>query len=199
MGLAEFQHALARLSTDRPLRESFFADPAAVGPALGLDAEEAQRLAALPAAQLEVFAGTLHQKRIAEAARLLPLTSAVLDRGFAPLFRRHAGTYVPRGTRKHGEDARAFALFLEDLCCRERVEPPWIVDLARYEAAWLEATEPACRCLTRRFRYPVHHLARSLARGENPLCPPRPVLAFWLRLPRAARPWHFVLAPPWLS
>ena len=113
MGLAEAQRLLARLATDATLRARFAADPEGVAAEFGLSPEEAAHFADLHQGQLDEFARSLIRKRLGEVESLLPLTSRALGPArLAALFRRHAGAHVPRGIKKHRDDAVAFASFL---------------------------------------------------------------------------------------
>jgi hypothetical protein len=194
MALAEVQRALARLYTDGEAREGFLADPAAGGAALGLSAADAALLAGLPAQQLRFFAASLRRKRLGEVAKRLPLTHQALGARFAALFWRYADTYLPSGTKKHRQDAIAFAAFI----AAERPDPPWAGDLARYEAAWLQDSEPARRAVLQRFHYPVDRLAHAVAMGIAPPVP-RPTLVLWLRLWSGGRLRHAAVALPRLG
>jgi hypothetical protein len=197
MALAEVQGALARLYTDAALPARYFADPVAVAPELGLSPEEARQLGALSAHRVEFFADTLRRKRLGEVRALLPRTHRLLGRAFVALFWQFAPTYVPRGIHKHRDDALAFVRFLEQAARADGVTPAWALDLARYEAAWLQVAEPARRWTLRRFRYPVATAARALARGANPpsLCQQR-TIGLWVRLSGRDTPRHLLVAPP---
>jgi hypothetical protein len=188
------QRLLGRLWTDAEFRARFRADPRGVGAEAGLSAEEAERLAGADLqAQVEEFARALTAKRAGEVARLLPLTRTALGPRFAPLFRRFAGGGTPSGTKKHRDDAVSFARSLADPAggrssapeptpAAGRLPPPWLVDLARFEAAWLESTDPRCRFLLRFFRRPVRAVAAAVARGEDPAgLPSGPSLCVWWR------------------
>jgi hypothetical protein len=193
MGLTEIQRALAQLYTDAGLRERFLADPRAVARALGLDRDDAEHLARLPAQPLRIFARSLLQKRMNAVARLLPLTHEGLGPEWEALFLRYADTRVPAGTQRHREDAIAFAAFLARLPGTEGIEP-WLADLVRYEAAWLQAARPECRFLARRFRYAVGALAQQRA-AEKPAPPRRrATLAVWVRPWRRGRLRHLLLS-----
>jgi hypothetical protein len=194
MGLMEVQRVLARLYTEDELRERFFADPAAVGKTLGLDIEETRRVAELSAGEVRGFARSLRRKRLGEVAKLLPMTRRALGALFDRLFFRYAGTAdrsVPRGIRKHREDAAAFASFLAAEASAGGVPPAWAADLARYEAAGLKASEPGRTCLVCWYRYPVARLA-----GSSPA--PGPTVGLWVRLFPLGRLWHVTLSLPWL-
>jgi len=179
MGLAEQQRLLARLYTDAAFRERFLADPRGQGETLGLAPTDVEQLSGLSPQQLGFFARSLYRKRLGEVRKLLPATRRALGPRFAALFQQFCDGYTPGGTKKHRDDALAFAAFLR----REWSVPPWIVDLARYEAAWLRATAGECVVLACWFRYPVGAMVREVAEG-NGLQPPdkRPTLAFWFRL-----------------
>ncbi len=198
MGLAKLQGVLARLYTDAGLRERFFADPQTVGEALGLSDEESQQLAQLSAQQVNFFADSLKRKRLNEACKLMPLTHRVLGKRFGALFRRYADTHVPRGTKKHLEDALAFSAFVEQASPIKGIER-WTVDLLRYEAAWLKAWDPTCRWILRWFQHPVAKLVHRLEmENEVPLPRAKPTIAFWFRLSPRGRLCHFVLSLPLL-
>lgn len=156
MGLTEVQHALARLYTDSTFRERFFTAPDVVGPELGITAGEAEQLAASRASIVR-FARSLQIKRLGEAGRFLPATRRHLGSRYGPLFLEYAAAPPPTGSRKPQEDALRFARFLGDR--PEALPEPWLADLARFEAAWIELGSPRRRLLVRVFHWPVQHLA----------------------------------------
>jgi hypothetical protein len=198
MELSELQRALARLSTDAALREQFLADPEAAGLALGLSPGSGRILAQLPVQPLEAFARSLLYKRMGDVGRLLPHTRRVLGKRFDVLFLEYAmgGTGVaaggrsPTSPRRIQEDATDFAAFLQR---GAEWEPPWVRELARYEAMWLRAQDPRHRWTAGWFHYPVGELIRGLMLGEETPrgLPPRATLAVWLRprLKGALRHW----------
>jgi hypothetical protein len=200
MGLAEVQAALARLYTDAAWREAFLAAPETTGGALGLDPAEARALAAQPAPRLRFVADSLRRKRLNEVVKLLPSAHRALGPRFAALFWQFADGYLPRGPHRHRADARAFAAFVAQTARAAPLDPPWAADLLAYEAAWLEAADPACRVLVRRFALDPRPLAHALAQGLPPPTPPRrPTLALWLRpLPHRAA-WHQIIPLPSMS
>lgn len=120
MGLAEVQALMAQLYTDAPLRERFFDDPTAVGLEFDLSGDEIRHLEHLSERQVGRFADALRGKRLHGVAKLLPLTREALGDRLHDLFQRYAGTYAPRGIRKHRDDALAFATDVERLARRAR-------------------------------------------------------------------------------
>ena len=88
MGLAEIQHALARLSIESALRDRFFADPAA-GAELGLARHEALGLAQISRRGLEQFALSLRRKRCDQVRRVVPIAARALGNRFPLLFDRY--------------------------------------------------------------------------------------------------------------
>jgi hypothetical protein len=60
---AEIEGLMARLLTDRALRERFAADPYAVARAHGLSAQESDEIAALPMQDLVTAASSYEHKR----------------------------------------------------------------------------------------------------------------------------------------
>ena len=199
MGLAKLQGVLARLYTDASLRERFFADPEGVSEVLGLSSGEAQQLARMSAQQVNFFANSLKRKRLNEAHKMLPLTCRVLGKRFGSLFRRYADTHAPSGVKKHLEDAIAFSRFVEQDAAKEGIVP-WVVDLLRYEAAWLKVWEPSFRWMAIGFDFPVGRLAQTLAQGNGAGLPQqRPTIALWFRILQRGQLRHILLPlPRWL-
>ncbi len=201
MSLAQIQRVSARLFTDGALRERFFADPTGVGNALGLSSEEVQQLAQLSAQQVTAFASSLHHKRLNEVCKLLPLTHRVLGKRFAVLFWRHADTYVPKGMKKHQDDAIAFFAFVKRVARVDGIDPPWVLELARYEAARLQAADPTCRWMVRWFRHSISQLVRSVGQGDGTPLPlgQQPSIGLWFRLSPRRPLRHVVVSLPRLS
>jgi hypothetical protein len=192
MALADVQAILARLFTDAPFRASFFADPVATGRANGLDAAEAQTLAALSRNDVDGFAGTLRRKRAGDVRKVLPLTA----RALGGAYRDHilpATAGAPRPGR-HRDDARALVEHLRRMARAGELDPPWAADLARYEMSFGDALHRRAGVLVRRFRYPVAQLAAALFRGEATAdVGPRMTIGVWVRWPGRQGVFHRVL------
>src|SRR5215207_7492741 len=141
MGLAQVQGFLAELYTEAGLRTRFLVAPETVAGEYGLSSEETQQIRQLSAEQVAFFAGSLQRKRLNGVAGLLPLSRRALGESFAELFMEFADTFVPCGTSKHRQDARAFAEFVERMAKGRQIGSPWVLDLMRYEAAVLAATD----------------------------------------------------------
>jgi hypothetical protein len=192
MGLAEVQAALARLYIDPVLRDRFFAEPAAVGAEFGLDAEEARGLARVPRSQVEQFAASLRHKRRDQVRRAVPIAArAIGGSRFAELFERYATESSPRGSKADLDDAAGFVEAIRRWA--DQVEPPWAVDLARYELAWRQAVRAGRAPMTRIFRFPVARLA--IGRQPEPVTP-RATLALWWRPTRRGAVRHVVISMP---
>lgn len=65
---ADVERLLARLLTDRELRERFIADPARIAIAEGVSAEEAEMIARMPVQYLRAAARSYEHKRKAKGA-----------------------------------------------------------------------------------------------------------------------------------
>ena len=191
MGLAEIQLALARLSIDPAFRDRFFADPPAGGRELGLNFDESQKLAGIPRKQIEQFAASLRHKRLDQVRRTIPLTARALGGRFAELFERYVVESTPRGSKADLDDAAGFVAAIGQW--DGRIEPPWAVDLARYELAWRHATRSARAPVLRLFRFQVARLASD--REPDPIVP-RLTLAFWWRPNRRGNVRHIVISMP---
>ncbi len=185
MGLAQTQEVLAQLYTNNDLRERFFANPQNIGAELGLSCDEAEKLAQLSAQEVNIFANSLKWKRLGEVRSQLPRTARALGKNFTALFWRYAQTYVPKGIKKHREDAIAFANFIARVDQEEDIDPPWISDLVRYEKTWLLAYEPTSRLNVSWFRYPV---GIPSAEGMKR----QPTIAIWFRFSKRSQLRHIV-------
>ena len=192
MGLAEVQGALARIYIDPMLRDRFFADPAAVGAALGLNAQEARGLAQIPRRQVEHFADSLRRKRRDQVRRVVPIAAKAIGANlFAELFERYVTESAPRGSKADLDDAIGFVAALRRWA--DQVEPPCAVDLARYELGWRQAVRAGRAPLVRMFRYPVGRLA--IARQPKRMAP-RATVALWWRPTRRGGVRHIVISMP---
>ncbi len=200
MGLAQTQDFLAQLYTDSGLRTRFFADPHGVGMAVGLAADLAAQLAELSSDEVTFFAHSLQRKRLNEVRKLLPLTDRALGMRFVKLFLQYAESHIPKGIKKHGEDALAFAAYVERVARAQRVGPAWVVDLIRYESAWVNVHCRPRRWQVRWYRHPVDKLVRGLMddRGTT-VCLRRPTIGLWLRFSRRSKLWHAVVSLPPLT
>ena len=194
MGLAQEQRAQACLYTDARLRERFFADPRSEGEALGLTREEAERLGRLSEREVRFFASCLQRKRMGEVRKLLPRSQRALGSGFAELFRRYAAGPVPEGVHRHQRDAVGFCSFVGRVAREEGFEPRRVLDLLRYEAAWVEAASPGPRLVLRGFRYRIRDLLDPIASGPHPR--PGAGLGLWLRLSRQGKLRYFGFSLP---
>lgn len=193
MGLAEVQKTLARLYTDRRLREDFFADPPKVGRELGLCDEDARQLAQLSTAEVNKFADALHGKRLLGVGKLLPFTRRVLRDRFDAHFRRYASENVQAGAPQYFADAAGFAVYLGAALRRGEEAEPWVLDLLRFEAARVMASGSERRVVARYFSHDIGRLVGSLARrAESPAVFRRPSLAVWWR-PRPHTPVRYTL------
>jgi hypothetical protein len=192
MGLADVQGALARIYIDPVLRDRLFAEPVAVGTELGLNAEEALGLAAVPRRQVERFADSLRHKRRDQVRRAVPIAArAIGESRFAELFERYTTEAAPRGSKADLDDAAGFVEALRRWA--DQVEPPWAIDLARYELAWRKAVRAGRAPLVRTFRYPVGRLAT----GRQPeRVAPGATLALWWRPTRRGGVRHIVISMP---
>ncbi len=188
MSIAETQALLARLFTDDELRREFFELPVAVAARFGLSAEEAQRLAALDRREMDAFARSLIGKRALYVRRALPLTACVLGDQFDALVREAIGRRADDGKRR--SDAAALVAQLERRLAQRELAPVWIVDLARFELAFVEAGGSGPVCFLRRFDFDVASIAAPLARGGDVIALRRRTVGVWARPPRGRLRWR---------
>ncbi len=184
MALAEIQALLVRLYIDDALRREFFETPIAVSARFGLNADEAQCLAALDRRETDSFAQSLIGKRALYARKGLPLTARVLGDRFDALLRE-----AVRGGGKDGK-SRGDAAALVALLARGELEPPWIVDLARFEFAFIEAGGSGPALFLKRFDFDVASIATSLARDEAVKTVRRGTFGVWARPLRGRLRWR---------
>jgi hypothetical protein len=188
MSLAETQALLARLFTDDDLRREFFELPVAVAARFGLSAEDAQRLAALDRREMDVFARSLIGKRALYARKALPLTARALGDQFDSLLAE-----AIRGRARDGStraDAAALVALLDRSLARGELAPVWIVDLARFELAFVEAGRSGPALFLRRFHFDVASIAASLAKGGDVSALRRRTVGVWARAPRGRLRWR---------
>ncbi|HEX5706228.1 MAG TPA: hypothetical protein VFX96_02960 [Pyrinomonadaceae bacterium] len=163
------------------------------------EAQKAKTKAAAHAAgaPIKSFVGPVHDKRLGEVCKLLPLTSRVLGRRFGEVFTRYAKEHRPEAPKKHLGDALSFALFLERTARRERFEPRWVLDLMRYEKSRIKASDPRRRLVACLFRHDISRLVRSVARREEQAVALRRLCAaVWMRPRRAESVRYTVLMLP---
>lgn len=197
MGLAQVQSFLAELYTDAALRDRYFAETAMVSEQYGLSSEETHQIRQMSAEQVDFFAGSLQRKRLNGVASLLPLSRRALGERFTELFTEFSGTFLPFGTNKQRKDARAFAIFVERLAQERQIGPRWVLELMRYEAAELAATDPTSHCVIRWFHEPLSTLVRRSAEFAPPLTDAsRATLAIWWRISPGSRLGHISLSFP---
>jgi hypothetical protein len=182
MALSAVQAALARLFTDEAVRASFLEDPQSAARALGLDEADASMLAQLAPQALRQFAGSLKAKRILDARKIMPLTAQALGEAFAGHFRAAVAPLPENAGR--GEEAQALAARLATLAKTRAISPVWIGDLARYEAAFVEAATRRSGLRLRLFGYPVGTIGVALRAPAPPKdIAAKPTLGIWARRP----------------
>ncbi len=188
MALAETQSLLARLFTDEELRREYFEAPFAVATRLGLSIHDTQRLAALDRCETEAFARSLIGKRTLYARKALPLTARALGDRFDALLwetiRRRASDGKLRA------DAAALVALLETRLAQRDLAPVWIVDLARFELAFVEAGRSGPALFFRQFDFDIASIATSLAKDEDVSAIRRGAVGVWARLPRGRLRWR---------
>ncbi|MGD9657391.1 MAG: hypothetical protein AB7U61_07080 [Methylocystis sp.] len=188
MALAETQALLARLFTDDELRREFFETPVGVASRFGLSADQAQCLASLDRRETEAFAQSLIGKRALYVRKALPLTARALGDGFDALVREAIRGRESGGKRR--TDAAALVALLESSLAQRILAPAWIVDLARFELAFIESGGSGPALILRRFDFDVASIAASLARGETVNAIRRRNLGVWARPPRGRLRWR---------
>lgn len=181
MDLIAQQQLLARLFTDKALRERFFSEPESVAPELGVLPEEARQLADTARAEIAAFSQTLVRKRLADLQHVLPHTCRALDGRLAGLFEPHAAAFHPQGTHKHLADAQGFAAYLRRQAPAVASE---IAELARYETIRLEFRLGRRLPRLALLRCDLRDLQRTGLPGAGR------TLEIWARV--AGRVWHAV-------
>jgi hypothetical protein len=188
MALAETQALLARLFTDDDLRREFFEAPIAVSARFGLSADDAQRLAALDRRETEAFAQSLIGKRMLYARKALPLTARALADRFDALLCEAIRGRASDGTLR--ADSAALVALLERRIAQRDLAPVWILDLARFELAFIEAGGSGPALIFRRFDFAIAAIAASLGKDEDVNAMRRRTIGVWVRLPRGRLRWR---------
>lgn len=175
--LKNMQAFMARLFTDVILRKAFFDSPGATAERLGLKEIQAATLATLDPREVEDFARSLRGKRALDARKTMPLTAKALGKDFE----RFLDEVIdgPATPQRHRADVAALAERLA-----KTTDPPFIGDLARYEATFVAAVRPGAFLALRWFKYPVDDIARLLRKGAAIYdIKPHGRVALWLRAP----------------
>ena len=189
--LGQTQALLGGLFTQAAYRREFFARPEKAALDFGLTADEASTLKAMDAKAVARFVDSLSEKRLADARKTLPMTARALGPEFDRLLLPELD--APPSAGRHRDDAARLVARIEQGADDTRSLPPWIVDLARYEMAFVAAARPGAVLLLRCFRWPPRLLAAAALSGADVGAPKR-VLALWLRLPGARRLFHRLLS-----
>ncbi|HEY8137566.1 MAG TPA: DUF692 family multinuclear iron-containing protein [Methylocystis sp.] len=185
--LGQTQTLLAGLFTNAPFRREFFAHPERAALDFGLTTIEASPLKAVDAKSVARFVDSLSQKRLADARKTLPMTARALGAEFEQLLLPEL--QAPASSGRHRDDAAKLVARIELGGDDARSVPPWIVDLARYEMAFVAAARPGAVLILHRFRWPPRLLAAAALSGAD-VGAPRCLLGLWLRLPGARRLFH---------
>lgn len=179
MGLAEVQRALARIYTDTSLRERFLADPRGVGKELALSTDDIKQLQQVSTQQITLFAQSLHNKRLGEVQKLLPLSYKILGSTFNTLFHQFAHTYLPHGIKKHLDDGIQFASYLHNVVHTKHLKPDYLADVIHYEKCLLHIWQQQRRLVIARFHYHIETLLFSIEHNEQPDVKRRLTLVLW--------------------
>ncbi len=184
--LGQTQALLARLFTQAAFRREFRVRPERAALDFGLSADEASTLKALDAESVARFVDSLSRKRLADARGTLPMTARALGAEFDQLLLPELD--APPSSGRHRDDAARLLARIEQGGDAGSV-PPWIVDLARYEMAFVAAARPGAVLILRVFRWPPRRLAAAAFSGADAGAPRR-AIGLWLRLPGARRLVH---------
>jgi hypothetical protein len=186
MSLMILQQTLARIYTDRKLRDDFLTNPDVVGNSLGLNCQEIQQLSNLSPQQVNLFANSLKRKRLGEIRKLLPLTNNILGKEFDRLFFKFSETYLPTGNKKHLLDSIAFSEFLERYLIQslttDKIQLVWLLDVLRYETIKLKMFQGKQFLICDRFNYDLESLIDSLHSNSQPILKPQPTIGIWFKL-----------------
>jgi hypothetical protein len=196
VNLPAFQQILARLVTEPDLRDRFLDDPVKAADTQGWDAELARALSTISGSGLRHYGDALLNKRAREAARCLPLTCRALGYArFCALFRDHAAGTTTQGPRRHRDDAMAFAAALRRGLSDVSTAPPWVMDLAAYEATWLRCAGPErCMLILRLGSNPRDLVKAAIAAKPIGEVPRRCAVIVWFRFTKSGR-LHRICVP----
>jgi len=168
LALAEVQRALATLATNEVTRDRLRDEPEAFARDFALAPEELAQVRAIGESRVLAYVDSLQRKRVAEAVRLLPLCARADGPALRRAFARHARR-VPLGAGKarYVRDVLTFARHADvTLSLSKGSATPALRELLDYEAGWLRANSATPFVRLRAFAFPVHRMARAVARGE---------------------------------
>jgi hypothetical protein len=176
LALAEVQRALATLATDEATRDRLRYEPEAFARAFALVPEELAQVRAIGEARVLAYVDSLQRKRLAEVVRLLPLSARADGSTLRRAFLHHARR-VPLGAGKarYVRDVLTFARHVTPslstgdvtLSRSKGSETPAFRELLDYESASLRAASATAFFRLRMYAFPVHRVARAVARGES--------------------------------
>lgn len=200
MGLSEIEQILARLSSDKELRERFVNDPFALGRELGLSPTSTRKLRRAAATRFDSFAATPHERRVVQVNKLLPLTHRVLKGRFTDYFDRWVAEHGAVSFERLFGDVFAFADYLEKKLTEEHLGSGWTLDILRFEKARLKAADPKRRFVIQTFRHDISRLVRGVMRkGEMFAAVRRRTVAVWWRRRKGDPVRYTVFGAPRLS
>ncbi|MBI3898015.1 MAG: hypothetical protein HY308_06930 [Gammaproteobacteria bacterium] len=110
----DFTTALAKLLTDRDLRDLFRRDRDECTRQMSIRESDKPAFLALAPEHLDAQAETLVRKRLCEVRRFLPKTFRQLADRAESLFFAYAQTFWPQNHTRHREDAVTFGRYLVD-------------------------------------------------------------------------------------
>lgn len=180
MSLLKQQNLLARIFTNKDLRQDFFENPESIKRELGLSETDLADLQKLSRTDLNFFADSLFYKRLQEVRKLLPHTEKFLQKDFQAHFRDFAANFQPKTLKKHLEDAVEFADFLS----AKKFSAEFVRDIAIYEQSRLIFNNRQKNFILKTFSFDIRRL-------DDEKLPPRKTVAVWFRFGNLAK--HYII------
>ena len=192
MALAHVQSMLARIYTDKELRQKFLLNPFDVATEYHLEDSEIEQVIDLSKDQVESFSVSLIYKRLGEIRKKLPFTARLLGKKFSRLFFQYAQASTPRGIKKHLDDTFLFAAYIKRMAAQEKVDP-WVVEVLQYEVNGIKAVVSAVSASFMIFHYDIRELVDLLLKDGQIQPSKRLRMALWVKYLPSKRIFHIII------
>ncbi|MCX7900541.1 MAG: hypothetical protein N2444_10780, partial [Methylocystis sp.] len=165
-------------------RRDFFFEPERTAARFGLSEGESAQIATIDRGEVEAFSRSLFGKRALDARRAMPLTARALGETFDNLL---IDAVTARSGAPQRADCAALTRRLIQMTSRGEIAP-WIVDIARFEWAFIESARPGIRL--RRFHHDVGAMSRAVSAGAAFAVDRRTTIGIWARPPGGVLRWR---------
>ena len=192
MALVHVQSMLARIYTDKELRQKFLLNPFDVATEYNLEDSEIEQVIDLSKDQVESFSVSLIYKRLGEVRKKLPFTARLLGKKFSKIFFQYAQSSTPSGIKKHLEDTFLFATYIKRMAVQEKIAP-WVVEVLQYEINGIRAVVSTVSVSLMIFHYDIRELIDLLLSDSQVQPRKRLRMGLWIKYLPNKRIFHIII------